>query len=255
LDRGLPKTPTSSVCESVTGVFCSAGRRRTHTQDHGRLVNLPPLPKVMGLKPSTYHASVHVAAQAQLQPNARPLHDLLPYPFTHMDNMSDPIRPPTQQHIQLSIAGRALGLGEMQRHAEPRDTSRLLEDGAQRRVDRDSRVSAEVDADHAAVNKLLRQLYDARCLRGCVPAVDLPPALVLDMAGQNPTTPPLPTNTNTTPPPLSPTVPPPKQREKHRTGTKPTDKINPVLNPPPSPVAPPPPPLSNSATASKITPT
>ena len=91
LDSGLPKTPTSSVwhgsgfvsprakCELRRGGETleqrggEAGRGEetalTHTRNHDRPVDAPPLAEVVRLEAADDHARVDVAAEAQLEPD------------------------------------------------------------------------------------------------------------------------------------------------------------------------------------------
>ena len=124
LDKGLPNTPTSSVCnESRLALSLQSEQSidgaKTHAQNHDSLLNLPPLPKVtanhqhnashitapnlrehlLALKPTADHACMHVATQTQLQPNPNPLDNLPSHPLTHADDMPDPVWSPAKERV------------------------------------------------------------------------------------------------------------------------------------------------------------
>lgn len=131
---------------------------------------------MMALEPTRHHASVHVAAQAELQPQAPAPRrarrdDLAAHGVGDVDDMAETVGPPrAQEHEELGVRGAGLGLGEVEGDAkvgggrgagaatrggggggqgmpEPRG---LLEGGLETLDAAAGRVATEVYADDAA---------------------------------------------------------------------------------------------------------
>lgn len=120
----------------------------------GRLLALTPLPKMMRLKPTTYHPSIDITAQAELQPQAPGVSDNLPlHTLADVYHMADPVGPPgAQQHEQLLVGAARLGLGEVQRDAQPGGRGpRPLEGGLQGLYAAPGGIAAQVDPHDATV--------------------------------------------------------------------------------------------------------
>lgn len=117
---------------------------------------------MMRLKPTADHPGVDVTAQAQLQAQApRVPDDLLLDPIADVYHVADAVGlPPRQEHQQLLVGAAGLGLGKVQRDAQPGDRARLLEGGLQGLDAAPGRVPAQVDAHDAPVLEGPGQLDD-----------------------------------------------------------------------------------------------
>lgn len=109
--RTAKNTHIVRLFKSATVFLYFGARGTTHAKRHPRMIVFPPSKMVVTVR-SFNHLTMYIAAQAELNTDFS-LHDISLQLVMDIDDMTEPVRLPTQQHPQFLVRGRNRSFSEM----------------------------------------------------------------------------------------------------------------------------------------------